>query len=611
MKRQVGVDQSLEVIVADGEGHGLPHQRLGLQDDVTLVGSAKVLDMTWDKLGEALEKAGHRLRPHKCKVWAPAYDEQQADEGLPLPLRRLAERVPREIGGVNLLGSSTNVEYETYIGCTQEAQDKAVQLARKKLQAAVENGTWWCSLPGHSTMQSPMRRAHALDYDARILPPDVIRPIAKELEDKVRQTLDKLLSVDLTEEQWVRAGLPVVYGGLALRTPAAPGNLEAAYWASYDMHAAVLPALMRAAGRVAPLPEAEEARRARQVLAQLGAVVDHGARVQMTMEAMEEYKQRPCCDDVAPADLARAKRYQRNSNHYEKEPVASITRSVQHAKLLSRTLQVIEARRAVSLYENLHDYAKVRMLSAGGPGVGQVWTACHTSPCDLLPNAHWVVATLERLGVELARPGATCQLLKKDDEEEKCGALLQEEQHHPHVCKAGKVTMRGHRQLASALARLIRQAGGEADIERYCPELYKVDERSEQGAMRLAIMDVVAHFPGTWKQYNIDITIRCPHAERYERTVVKPAVAAKAGEKEKFKHYGNAVMPVSFETYGRLGARGIEALDRLIAVAAYTRGTSPGARTRWRAQLERAVIFSTADTYLLALGANCPVRLTG
>ena len=57
--------------------------RIGLQDDMTFIGSAAALDRYWGNIVEALANAGHRLRSYKCGVWAAGY-EQFEDAELPL-----------------------------------------------------------------------------------------------------------------------------------------------------------------------------------------------------------------------------------------------------------------------------------------------------------------------------------------------------------------------------------------------------------------------------------------------------------------------------------------------------------------------------------------------
>eukprot|EP00975_Prorocentrum_lima_P039438 8288530-Prorocentrum_lima.AAC.1 len=42
--------------------------RIGLQDDITFVGSAEKLESCWPGIEAAFARSGHRLRLHKCKA---------------------------------------------------------------------------------------------------------------------------------------------------------------------------------------------------------------------------------------------------------------------------------------------------------------------------------------------------------------------------------------------------------------------------------------------------------------------------------------------------------------------------------------------------------------
>ena len=49
--------------------------RIGLQDDMTFVGSAAALNRLWNIIEGTLADAGHRLRGYKCGVWAPGFEQ--------------------------------------------------------------------------------------------------------------------------------------------------------------------------------------------------------------------------------------------------------------------------------------------------------------------------------------------------------------------------------------------------------------------------------------------------------------------------------------------------------------------------------------------------------
>ena len=80
-------------------------------------------------------------------------------------------------------------------------------------------------------------------------------------------------------------------------------------------------------------------------------------------------------------------------------------------------------------------------------------------------------------------------------------------------------------------------------MERQVPELYDRVQKDDEAApeMRCAILDVVSWFPGVLQQLWIDVSVRCPHAERYNESASKPGEATVAGEAETPKRYGMAV----------------------------------------------------------------------
>ena len=124
--------------------------------------------------------------------------------------------------------------------------------------------------------------------------------------------------------------------------------------------------------------------------------------------------------------------------------------------------------------------------------------------------------------------------------------------------------MRPHRHLAAVLRRELRAAGAEVDMERVVPEL--IDRRPQTADdKRDAVLDLVVSFPGAFMQGWVDVSIRCPHAERYGRADQVPGKAAAKAAEEKHERYGAYVLPLAFETYGRLESAGRLTLEILAA----------------------------------------------
>ena len=147
-------------------------------------------------------------------------------------------------------------------------------------------------------------------------------------------------------------------------------------------------------------------------------------------------------------------------------------------------------------------------------------------------------------------------------------------------------------------------------MERHVPELHDWVSNNNEAApeMRCAILDVVSWFPGVLQQLWIDVSVRCPHAERYNESASKPGVATVAGEAEKTKRHGMALRALVFEPYRRLGGEGTKLLRDLVTTAAANGQCSPHAVGRWRTQVERVLLTAQADTYLRALGSRAAER---
>jgi hypothetical protein len=162
---------------------------------------------------------------------------------------------------------------------------------------------------------------------------------------------------------------------------------------------------------------------------------------------------------------------------------------------------------------------------------------------------------------------------------------------------------------------MLARAGAGIDLERAIPALYRIDT---EGKVTEAILDVVVITPGCSSSTPLDVTIRCPHAQRYNndaatmKASVTPSVAARDGEKDKHARYGSSVLPIALETYGRMGEKSLEAVNQLAnqvvaatASSRFHRGSDFVAALR--CELERALFWNIADITLLSLGHSCQV----
>ena len=186
-----------------------------------------------------------------------------------------------------------------------------------------------------------------------------------------------------------------------------------------------------------------------------------------------------------------------------------------------------------------------------------------------------------------------------------CGRAMGKWCEHALLCKCGPARLRPHRALAGVLARELRDCGAEVDLERVVPDLSNI--AAEDPEKRDAVMDIVANFPGSYAMHYVDVFIRCPHAARYTRAADVPGSAAAKAADEKRERYGPLVLPLVFESQGRLGLDGRRALETLALHASATMRDQWAVQRlvpRWHACLERAVMFATAEIVLLALGSR-------
>ena len=178
-------------------------------------------------------------------------------------------------------------------------------------------------------------------------------------------------------------------------------------------------------------------------------------------------------------------------------------------------------------------YESEVMLAAGGSGEGGVWQAIPSRQSEYFMNSHFIMATRRRLAAVHVPEGARCQIPDARHDGEVCGALLADGLTHPAAhCVKGPARMRPHNHLSRTLAMQLRYAGADVDRERVVPELFQGAPGTAEG--KEGIMDVVANFPGGFTALWFDVTIRCPHADRYSNPAhgassVVPAAAAQGG----------------------------------------------------------------------------------
>lgn len=172
--------------------------------------------------------------------------------------------------------------------------------------------------------------------------------------------------------------------------------------------------------------------------------------------------------------------------------------------------------------------------------------------------------------------------------------------------------MRPHRSLCEAFKKCCVDRKAYACLERAIPDLYR--EGDTPGSVDEAILDVVVRVPAFSHQWCGDITVRSPHAQRYNLAHEIPGQACEEGESQKRERYGSIVAPIAFETYGRLGAQSQHALHHLATEIILHEGEEEYGRTvrkfyaEIRLALERTLLIEEADSTLLCLGHSSGVH---
>ncbi len=169
---------------------------------------------------------------------------------------------------------------------------------------------------------------------------------------------------------------------------------------------------------------------------------------------------------------------------------------------------------------------------------------------------------------------------------------------HPYLCDLGNARLRPHDCLKTKLAAELAALHVYADIERHVPSMYRVNEK---GNIEEAVLDIVVSYPGEAGMEAIDVTIRCPFHDATQKPPGPAASACKGGAKQKVNKYGTRVIPLAFETFGRLHYDSVESLRQMAAKVARSNNgvtasgvglaTGPNVYARLRRSAEQTLPF--------------------
>ena len=145
-----------------------------------------------------------------------------------------------------------------------------------------------------------------------------------------------------------------------------------------------------------------------------------------------------------------------------------------------------------------------------------------------------------------------------------CGVELDAFRHHGRVCPTGGYVSRTHDDVRDTLARRWR-----ADLGLYVLSEQRTpqyDYTDSKGKTVRARMDLIVNVDGT--RWQCDVTIVDADSDdpaRRRQRAARDGVAAASAEDAKRRRYGKGVVPLVWETGGRIGEAGLNFLRRLYA----------------------------------------------
>ncbi len=220
--------------------------RIGYQDDTYVIGRASEVTDRWNLIEDELARVGHRLRAGKSQVWIPAYcDAEDLNDirDVPEPVRSIAKHFPT-VSKLTALGTTVCGECRVEIdanGFTSKFLSKRcddalkfVATAQRMADAVVDNTCL------HKIWLFVAKTVcHALDYDGRMLPSNIVREYADRLDREARKFAFRRLGITdanrkVNREAMDLARLPGKFGGMNFRVGAS-GNTAAATFLARTM----------------------------------------------------------------------------------------------------------------------------------------------------------------------------------------------------------------------------------------------------------------------------------------------------------------------------------------------------------------------------------------
>ena len=525
------------------------------------------------------------LQPGKCAIHVPSL------RGVPLSawpaaLSEILRQVSASPDDLPLLGTAAAAEFAAplHVGSSAPTQlvDRAaaaVAFCRRLLEQVA-------AAPPAGAKQAAFAlarcvAAHALDFDAAVLPCGLVLPYAAEVDSAVMQVCAATIDLppdQLTEAQRVQLYLPRRLAGMQVNQAVTTTPL-----ARTASLLAVGPALRSAiAAWIAVDPPADGV--------DFDAIDAIPAEVTTLAPALRalgiqalDTTGRPLPDGDLQEDSFRPARPQRH--------------------LLSAYLGHCAEQTFWSLHAAASPDDQVRLLSAGGLSAGTSLTAPLSYDGVHYDDTQWTRIVRWRLGFLRQGPPGICRNQRCDGTE--CKVPLTAADDHAVECPVGPLRTRRHNDVAEEYASILEEVGGIARREIYVPELSHETE---------AILDVWGYGIPELQDLLLDVTVHHPRVANFRPGADRcPGFAALVAEGQKHIRYpaagGRRIWPVAYETWGRAGEEAEQLLVALAAAArrrAHRRGRLVRSElARWRARID-GVLHRGIALQLHAAAAGLP-----
>ncbi len=563
------------------------------QDDTYRVGPLKQLEASWQLWLNAITAMGGQVNLIKSVVWIPGGDQRMVHVYKNTHPRY---ELPFVTDGLEMLGGVLQERNKTYIGNMDNNISKVAERLKKATDYASlilklgESAIDFSSHTSYILLAKSLREA--LSYDASIMPPGAAMTLFMKHDELVRRLLATIVSTPIEAIAKILYQLPGPLGGLGMRTTTL--RSPPAYLANYIINGPVAALIANKMGKE---------------LIQQQSVKDSIVKCRDQLAALGIQVQ---SKDVVTYD-AQVKAMLANSPWMIGHEMTEFDKPCSGRGLLGTIMSRVEFLQA-STYSagnsNISQHSLAKWQSAGGPGVGKFWTEIPGAG-NLIDNTHFIVMTASRLDTLQVVDGFQCQLRRAKPKTEggprvprhlpgdrRCNGMLKNPLEHPYLCELGNARLRPHDCLKIQIAAERAALHVYADLERHVPSMYKVNEK---GNIEEAVLDIVVSYPGEAGMAAIGVTVRCPFHDAAQKPPGPAASACNAGAKQKVNKYGARVVPLAFETFGRLHYDSVESLRQIAAKVARSNNgvtasgvglaTGPNVYARIRRSAEQTLLF--------------------